>query len=245
MPYGCDFIPSSFVALKQWTAYFLQRPAWRLTFCSRIIFQTFILDVRQAYLHGGDVSLHPFSLNSRLPESDDAWFAPTLSRWVQLHETLPTPTPEFLPILRRFWNTSAIKPTPYTFPRGCKVLMYGILAIAYDLRRRDDNSFSAKTLYSLDSIGGRVHKSFEKWLQWWEQTYNHPQMETIHLWRNCACVFRLGHTLYEVGASEWRIIAGVDIIDGKCIKAVDYMRAKRKIKLWVKQDRAMTGLARE
>ncbi|RDW56660.1 hypothetical protein BP6252_14073 [Coleophoma cylindrospora] len=209
----------------------------------RIIFQTFILDVQQAYLHGRDISLNPFSLKSRLPESDDVWFAPTLDRWAHTKGSIPTQTPEFLSILRSFWNTSVIKPTPYTFPIGCKVLMYGILAIAYDLRRRDDNSFSAKTLYSLESVGGRVHKSFEKWLQWWEQTYNHPQMESIHLWRNCACVFRLAHTLYEASASEWQIVAGADTIDGKSITAVDYMRAKRKIKVWAKQSRATTGLA--
>ncbi|RDW56975.1 hypothetical protein BP5796_13042 [Coleophoma crateriformis] len=208
----------------------------------RIIFQTFILDVQLAYLHGRDISLNPFSLKSRLPESDDVWFAPTLDKWAQTQRSIPTQTPEFLSILRSFWNTSVIKPTPYTFPIGCKVLMYGILAIAYDLRRRDDNSFSAKTLYSLESVGGRVHKSFDKWLQWWEQTYNQPQMESIHLWRNCACVFRLAHTLYEASASEWQILAGADTIDGKSITAVDYMRAKRKIKAWAKQSRATTGL---
>lgn len=209
----------------------------------RIIFQTLILDIQQALLHGGDVSLSPFSLNLQLPESDDAWFAPTLEQWWRVRESLPTSPPQFLSILKSFWNSSNIMPTPSTFPRGCKVLMYGILAIAYDMRRRDDNSFSEKSLYSLESLGTRVGKSFEKWLLWWNQTYNHPHMETIHLWRNCACIFRLGHTLYEVGTSEWRIMAGNDNIDGKRIGSKEYTRAKRKIKAWTKQDRAHVGLA--
>jgi hypothetical protein len=210
---------------------------------TRLVFQTFILDIQQTLLHGGDVSLNPFSLNIRLPDSDDAWYATNPEKWAAIYESQPTEPPYFLALLKSFWNSSTIKPAPSTFPRGCKALMYGILSIAYDLRRRDDNSFLQKLLYSPESLGVKVRKSFEKWLQWWDQTYNHPQMETVHLWRNCACVFRLGHTLYEVGTVEWRAIAGEDIIDGRRIGATEYLKAKRKIKAWVKQERAKIGLS--
>lgn len=188
--------------------------------------------------------LSPFSINLHLPENDDIWFAPTLEKWLQVQASISSSPPKFLAILNTFWNSSIIRPTPSTFPRGCKVLMYGILGIAYDLRRRDDRSFSeTSSMYSLETLGVRVRKSFEKWLQWWDETHNHTHMETIHIWRNCPCVFRLGHTLYEVGANEWRTVAGVDVVDGRRIGSRDYISAKRKIKAWSQQVRARVGLA--
>ena len=45
--------------------------------------------------------------------------------------------------------------------------------------------------------------------------------------------------------SEWRIISGIGTLDGRAITPNEYMRAKRKIRLWLKMDRAYTALACE
>ena len=142
----------------------------------RLVFHVFILDVQHSLLHGSDISLSPFILNIQLPESDDSWFAPDLASWSRSQGSINTSPPLFLTILKAFWDSSTIKAAPNTFPRGSKVLMYGILAIAYDLRRRNDNSFSTKSAHNLDVLATKVNKSIATWLSWWEQTNSHPRM---------------------------------------------------------------------
>lgn len=113
------------------------------------------------------------------------------------------------------------------------------------MKHRNDKSFSNKIAYTSEALGSRVSKSFQQWLQWWEETSQQPQMETVHLWRNCACMFRLGHTLFEVGASEWRILAGVDLIESKRVVASEYARTKRNIKAWSTSERSKVGVSCE
>ncbi|KAL4724521.1 hypothetical protein ACLX1H_007962 [Fusarium chlamydosporum] len=179
----------------------------------------------------------------RIPTSDDAWFCPSYDTWLPHSQLITVQAPDFLPALKSFWNSSIIKHTPSTFPRAVKWLMYGILAVAHDMKHRNDKSFSNKIAYTSEALGSRVSKSFQQWLQWWEETSQQPQMETVHLWRNCACMFRLGHTLFEVGASEWRILAGVDLIESKRVVASEYARTKRNIKAWSTSERSKVGVS--
>lgn len=229
---GCDQHPPQALTYKQLTIL-------------RIVFQAFIMDIQQSLLHGGEFWLSPFYLTLRLPEGDEAWFCPSLETWLRRARPAELEMPDFLSALKLFWNSQTITKAPRTLPRAVKLLMYGILALAHDMKHRNDNSFSSRTAYTSEALGSRVSRSFQTWLQWWDQTCHQPHLETIYLWRNCACAFRLGHTLYEVNASDWRILVGVDSIDGRRVASAEYGRAKRNIRNWARSERAGLGLRSE
>ena len=151
----------------------------------------------------------------------------------------------FLPVLKQFWNSSARNQLPYSYPRDSKIVMYGIISIASEMRRREDNSFSLTPKESLFSLSSRMQKSFEGWVGWWGSNLINLSLEAFSFWRNCCCMFKVAHTLYEVGAVDLQMLAGKEVIDGVRIRPPDYAKSQRKIRRWVKQEYTLVGVSCE
>lgn len=211
---------------------------------ARLILQTFALDVTNAILHGGETAMTPFELNLRLPFSEDAWYAASPTEWAHImSQGTEEPVP-FLTMLRRSWNPRPSNLTTEILPRGSNVILYGLISIARELLRREDNSLSSRSSNTLPSLGYTVKRSLESWEALWKRTPVGYGLKAF-AWRNCACMIRLAHTLYEIGPGDLQTVAGKEIIEGKRRGVTDYAKSKRKLRLWVKHDRALLGVSRE
>jgi len=186
--------------------------------------------------------MSPFQLNLELPCCDKAWWANSVEEWRDALAEESQGSQRFLPVLKQFWNSSARNQPPYSYPRDSKVVMYGIISIASEMRRREDNSFSLTPKENLFSLSSRVQKSFEGWVAWWGSNLINLGLETFSFWRNCCCMFKVAHTLYEVGAVDLQMIAGKEVIEGVRRRPPDYARSQRKIRRWVKQEYALVGV---
>lgn len=190
------------------------------------------------------MSMSPFELHLQLPYSEDAWCSDNVTEWVTAIRKKSKPPVLFLTMLKQFWNSSySTHRLPQACPGDSKVVLYGIMSIACDMRRRDDNTFSARPKDSLSSLNAKVLKSFESWVMWWDR-YRAPMDLEIYLWRNCTCMLRLAYTLYEIGPVELQAAAGRDNVEGKRIGTADYARAKRKIRAWAKEERSMLAVTK-
>jgi hypothetical protein len=157
------------------------------------------------------------------------------------HDRL-TGCPRFLAVIKRFWNSSTKPQFPLPCPRTSRIIMYGIVSIACEMRLRDDNQFSGKTRDAILSLNSRVRKSFESWLTWFATAKNF-RFDVVPWKRNCPCMFRLAHTLYEITSVDLQTVAGKEVIEGRRVRPSDYTKSKRKVKTWVKEERALIGLS--
>jgi len=207
----------------------------------RLILQTFILDVKHAILHGAETSMTPFELNLRLPFCEGAFYASNPKDWAHIMSVQSEEPVPFLPMLKRCWNPQPSNRLTEALPRGGDVIMYGLISIARELARREDNSLSNRPSNALVSLGNTVRHSLDIWEATWKQV---PVSEDLRSWnwRNCSCLIRLAHTLYEIGPVDLMTVAGKEIIEGKRRGAADYAWSKRKLRQWVKHDRAALGL---
>ena len=56
-------------------------------------------------------------------------------------------------------------------------------------------------------------------------------------------MFQMAHTLYEISPSDLQMLAGKEVIEGKRSRASDYLKSKRKIRKWAKQEPALMGVS--
>lgn len=208
----------------------------------RLVMQTFIADVKNAILHGGDVTMTPFELNLRLSFSEDAWYAKNHQDWAHFLRARSGEQVSFITMLKRSWNPQSFTQNPDKLPRGSKIIMYGLVSIAHELSRREDNSLSSRSNLSLLSLGRTVKQSLDQWEASWGKMTVRRGLQS-YAWRNCTCVLRLSHTLYEIGPVDLQTVAGKEIIEGKRRGAADYAHSRRKIRQWAKQDRALLGVS--
>jgi hypothetical protein len=144
----------------------------------------------------------------------------------------------------------------FAFSRGSRIIMYGILAIAWDIRHRSDTDFCrfvqrhknyrdkllSKSDWTSTELSSHIEKSVEEWVSWWtSQVLSLSLKHVAYTWRNCPCMFRLAHTLYEIGSLDLQIISGREIIEGKKVKTSEYLSSRRRIKQWVRQNSALNG----
>ena len=209
----------------------------------RLVFHTFILDVQHVILHGGDMCMSPFELNLQLPHSEAAWATDSVDTWAAALRKTSTEPPQFLTMLKQFWNASSTAHRlPQAYPGDSTVILYGIMSIACDMKRRDDHTFSARPKDSLSALNGKLLKSFESWVSWWDRNREPLGLE-IFVWRNCSCMLRLAYTLYEIGPVELQAAGGRDVVEGKHIGMAEYARAKRKIRAWAREERALLAVS--
>lgn len=183
----------------------------------------------------------PFELNLRLPFSEDAWYAASPREWAQLLKHTTEEPLSFLPMLKKSWNPLMAKISTEALPRGANIIMYGLISIARELSRREDNSLSNRSPNTLVSLGQTVRRSFDGWEVSWKKVPVTLGLKS-YAWRNCLCVIRLAHTLYEISPVDLQTVAGKEIVEGKRRGAADYAQSKRKLRLWVNHDRASLGV---
>ncbi|KAF2793241.1 hypothetical protein K505DRAFT_325596 [Melanomma pulvis-pyrius CBS 109.77] len=219
----------------------------------RIVRYAFILDVEHAVLYGGKPSMMPFDLNIRLSASVDAWYATSPQEW---ERTLLCPlemrkSVSFLEMLKMLWNpqiTTSVASSEI-LPRGSNIALYGLVSIALELRRRKEVGFldrhaGAGAGTSLASLGDTVIHSLRNWEPLWARVAVPHGLTANFLWRDCSCMIHLAYTVYEVDAIDLQTVSGKTVIEGKRRSAEDYVRSRRKMGRWVKEDRAWLGLAR-
>jgi hypothetical protein len=88
-----------------------------------------------------------------------------------------------------------------------------------------------------------VQKSFEGWVARLGSHLIDPSIEKFSFWRNCCCMFKVAHTLLEVGAVDLQMFAGKDVIEGVRMRPLDYAKLQQKIRKWAKQDFALVGVS--
>lgn len=186
----------------------------------------------------------PFELNLRLPFSEDAWYATSAPEWAQLLGTTTDEPVSFLPMLKKSWNPPSAKSLTETLPRGANIIMYGLISIARELSHREHHSLSTRSSNTLIWLGNKTRRSFEIWEASWKKVPANLGLKAF-AWRDCLCVIRLAHTLYEISPMDLQTVAGKEIIEGKRRGAADYAQSKRKLRLWAKHERASLGVFRK
>jgi hypothetical protein len=144
----------------------------------------------------------------------------------------------------------------FSYLRDSRIVMYGVMSIAWEMRRRyDNNSSAASTLgtsggprmstpATTTTLSSRVQNSFEGWVAWWGSHVISISLEKARCnWRSCSCMFQMAHNLYEVGPRDLQMLAGKEISDGKRSRSSDYLRSNRKIRKWVKQEYSLVGVS--
>lgn len=152
------------------------------------------------------------------------------------------------------------KAPAFAFSRGSRIVMYGVLAIAWDIRQRSDTrlfhfverhqSFRGKAPpkgeWTSTELSSHVEKSVEDWVSWWTSGIISLSLKHVaYTWRNCPCMFRLAPILYEIGPHNLQIMSGRECFEGRRVKTSEYLSSRRKIKQWVKEESALNGVAGE
>lgn len=83
--------------------------------------------------------MSPFQLNLELPCYEKGWWANSVEEWRTALAEESQGSQRFFPVQKQFWNSSARNQPPYSYPRDSKVVMYGIISITSEMRRREDN----------------------------------------------------------------------------------------------------------
>jgi hypothetical protein len=226
-------------------------------------------------LHGSELRSSPFKLNFIPPCEDELWYASTPEHWQTLLQDADSTRwtdkdHNFLNLLKHFWKHApsyAITRTVggathpqeadtmfpvFSFSRTSRLILYGIIAVAWDLRRRGDTKLAPfRTEAGPRRVGGstatdlsnHIHESFQDWISWWtSQTISLSLKHVALTWRNCVCLFRLAHTLYEIGSTDLRIAAGLQVIEGRVVKSSDYATSIQRVKKLLRNDSALYGV---
>jgi len=122
--------------------------------------------------------------------------------------------------------------------------MYGLISIARELSHREHHSLSTRSSNTLIWLGNKTRRSFEIWEASWKKVPDNLGLKAF-AWRDCLCVIRLAHTLYEISPMDLQTVAGKEVIEGKRRGAADYSQSKRKLRLWAKHERASLGVFRK
>lgn len=187
--------------------------------------------------------MSPFELILQLPFTESSWYAQTFEEWNTMRidereESLP-----FLTMLKRSWNPQGAGLPPDTLPSGSMVILYGVIAIARAIVIQENNTFTATSKGSLSSLGTTVQRSLDSWKNSWGKSQTRSIYPTVYQWRKCLCLFQLSHTLYELSPVDLQTLAGKETIEGKRIGPQDYAKSRKKLRAWVKQDRAFLGVS--
>jgi len=151
----------------------------------------------------------------------------------------------FLTMLKHSWQPLAAASKVGDLPRGSQVILCGIISIARQIASQEEDSISSvRSRDSLSSLGMTVNRSLESWEASWGQFHIEEGAETSSVWRNCACVVRLAHTLYEISPVDLQTISGGDTIGGRKIGPMDYARSRRRLRSWAHEDRGLRGVSR-
>ncbi|KAI1621502.1 hypothetical protein EDD37DRAFT_652867 [Exophiala viscosa] len=117
-----------------------------------------------------------------------------------------------------------------------------MVAIARETVKQRENVFTNQSTQSLEMVADTM----QRYLKAWDRNRNHNRVSTTiqsYLWRNCSCMVRLSHTLYEITPMDLQLVAGMNPIEGKFHSAADYMKSKGKIRAWAKQRRSLSGVS--
>lgn len=213
----------------------------------RLIVQTFVLDVKNALLFGGEPTMTFLDMvNLRLPvDVDEAWYAQTSGEWEAARagvELTTRPRP-FVEMLKAFWQPSLVDPCSNGRVSGSITLMYGILSVAREVTRREDSIISRRPTYNPSSLANTVERSLAAWEQAWRSAVVDCQLPWMV--PTCTCVLQLARsTLYEISPVDLQVLAGKDEIEGKRKLPADYANARRKVRMWAKGERGLRGVSR-
>lgn len=200
----------------------------------RIVIQTFVLDVQQTILFGASSSMSAFEINLDLPCGEEAWTADTLSDWQVAMQARPQKPPLFLDMLKQFWNlprNSKSVNIAAANPGDARAILNGVVSIASETWRRHQDAFASRPSDKDPSVSSRIMASFQRWMFWWNGAARQFRVERFD-WRNCACFYRLAHTLCEVTSSDLQIVAGKATVEGRHVRANDYAKGRRRIRSW-------------
>ncbi|ETN44352.1 uncharacterized protein HMPREF1541_10532 [Cyphellophora europaea CBS 101466] len=212
----------------------------------RLIVQTFVLDVKHAFLFGGEPTMtFRDMMNLRIPSDlDGAWYAQTSGEWetaMSCVDITATP-PSFIELLKEFWRPTASDPYSNSSLSGSITVMYGILSVAREVARREDSVISQRPNHQPSSLGNTVERSLVVWEQSWRTARSNSNLPWMV--PSCTCVLQLAQsTLYDVSPVDLQVIAGKHVIEGKRKGPTDYSNAQRKIRLWAKEERGRKGVA--
>jgi hypothetical protein len=229
-------------------------------------------------LHGSDLRFSPFKLNFIPPCEDELWYAATPDAWKFLLRDADSSRwtdrdHNFLSMLKYFWkHAPSYDPGPYpensagrsrikdadtwfpafAFSRTSRLILYGIIAIAWDLRRRGDTKLlpfrpdiEARRAgeSATNKISTRVHNSFQEWTSWWaSQTLSLSLKHAALTWRNCVCLFRLAHTLFVLGSADLQVVTGRPMVEGRKVKRNEYLVSTIRAKKFVESEGALHGV---
>ena len=211
----------------------------------RMVFQTFILDVQQTLLFGGNSSMSPFEINLDLPWGVPAWTADTLADWRISMRDSPHKPPLFLSMLKQFWNLPSSGGRSIHIaanPGDARVILHGVVSIASETWRRHRDAFTSKPSDDVHSLSARIISSFENWMIWWNGDAKRFYVEKFN-WRTCPCFYRLAHTLCELGSADLQIAAGATEIEGRRIRPDDFAKAKRRAASWAATEAASVAVS--
>ncbi|KAI1618955.1 hypothetical protein EDD36DRAFT_414611 [Exophiala viscosa] len=205
----------------------------------------------------GELRFSPFELNFVPPCEDELWYAQSADEWHEIQQQANADDrrgdeDNYLRLLKHFWNHAP----SYPFSNGAISTLDQdtTWTVAWDIRRQSNTNLSPFRLKARRRAGGNssssdwvpvelsshVQKSFEEWISWWtSQTLTLSIKHVALTWRNCTCMFRLAHALYEVGSFDFQIISGRAMIEGRTIRASEYLASQRRFKQWVKQDNSL------
>lgn len=153
-------------------------------------------------LHGSELRFSPFKLNFIPPCEDELWYASTPDAWRTLLRDADSSRwtdrdHNFLSMLKHFWKHAPnYEPSSYSgsstdgarakdaetmfpafaFSRTSRMILYGIIAVAWDLRRRGDTRLlpfrpdvecRRAGDFSASNLSTHVQTSFQEWISWW------------------------------------------------------------------------------
>ncbi|KIW16538.1 hypothetical protein PV08_03726 [Exophiala spinifera] len=224
----------------------LPRRAWlvwiRKESIKRLLLETFVLDIKQSILHGGELVLHPVDVHLTLPISEEAWYVNSAEDWADTLLQVIEQQPQLISILKDEWTISPLY-RPKRLLTYSNAVLHGMIAIAREKVKRSDNVFANKSSESLENVADIMRQ----YLVALESSKNQNQLSPSirsYLWRSCFCMARLAYTLYEVTAIDLQTVAGKNPIEGKFCGTSDYLKSKSRIRSWATQRRSLLGVNR-
>ncbi|KIV78391.1 hypothetical protein PV11_10113 [Exophiala sideris] len=208
----------------------------------RILLQTFVLDVKHSLLHCGNLTISPADVHLSLPLLEDAWYLNSAEEWTAAMSLVKENSRRFISILEEEWASPRSDKSGNDLQSSSNAILYGMVAVARGTVKQRENAFTNKSAQSLEMVADTM----QRYLKAWDRTKTHIRVSTTiqsFLWRNCSCMARLSHTLYEITPMDLQIVAGKNPVEGKFHSAADYMRSKCKIRAWAMQRRSLSGVS--
>ncbi len=190
-------------------------------------------------------------LNVTLPWDNSIWEADTPEEWLYLTRTSP-PSHRYLAILKMYTDPGASPPPTYINALSRVLILYGLMSITWDMKRRDQTSLSSTTgTLPTRRWQSSISACYDKWKTDFD-AYTKLVLSSLYSTHHSrfqrfaianSAVYHIAQLILEVEIADLQIYSGAKHMLGRAVTDLDRQRSRTRIKEWIHRDGKSAGRA--